>query len=716
MTKHESLDNEDDLRTVLPTEVGQNIEGQSAPRTESQNEDNTFRGSWFGLLSKYNHLLAQPEVRQEDIVSIEDYARQNGLWLMLDSISQDVVEAEIRLRQSAGQEVRRSDYSSRFPHLSRQLSNVDFESSSAHSPVTEGQAGDNTVSTVLTQNEANADSSPPQSLSIGSLFGQYRIDREIGHGGMGAVYLATHVKLSKQVALKILPKAFSKDRDRVLRFEREMRSLGRVDHPNIVRAFDAGDINGIQYLAMEYVEGIDLQKMIKKMGTCTPQLACSLLAQTTAGLHVAHSAGLVHRDIKPSNILVTHDGTVKIVDLGLARIQTTDTETDATDGLTLQQQMMGTPDYMAPEQWANAAEADGRADLYALGCTLYFLISGQPPFGTSDTKTVSRKMKAHLSSPAPSLLAIRDDLPEGLVELYTRLMAKDPEKRPQSALEVTDALNQIYPQVDTLKDMRSFVDMKQLHRSIAEASDGNRPSSPWIKSWGVAAGAIGLLIGIGSMFLTNSRPKTVVTNDRTVSVQSTNTSIAVEVIQKRSETDLQRRGYIGQQIDSAKLGDLVKLSIQFAKPRYCYVIALNPTEDLDWNVQLLHPASSDAKPESIDSLTIPSRGTSFIPLTDGSGQQVYLVVESSKSLPSFSEWNRLRNLSSLWTKCQRSGVWQFVDGSLSLRPLPDQERAAIVDIAPPELSNTLDKLQASIEGEQQQMTAVAFPVQAPFTR
>jgi len=710
--------NEVDENTLLPPASGVNLESQAAPKTESKKVDDTLAGSWFGLLSSYNHLLAQSPIRRENVVSIEEYARQNGLWLLLDSVPSDVVAAEIQVRQSAGEALRRSDYASRFPHLARQLDSLPFQSTVANEgQITKDQGTEDTASTILKDKENDHESGASASLSLGSQFGQYQIDKEIGQGGMGAVYLATHVKLGKQVALKILPKAFTKDRDRVLRFEREMRSLGRVDHPNIVRAFDAGEIEGVQYLAMEFVEGIDLQKMVKKLGPCTPELACKLIAQTTAGLQVAHAAGLVHRDIKPSNILVTRDGMVKIVDLGLARIQTTDTDVDATNQLTLQQQMMGTPDYMAPEQWANAAEADGRADLYALGCTLYFLLSGNPPYGSKDTKSVSRKMKAHLYAPPPRLQDVCQDLPDGLVQLYERLMAKDPDRRPQSAFEVNEALNKIYPQSDVQNSIVPLVDLKQISQCLAtESSAKALVTNRWNRPWVIAGCGLGLIIALGSIFALSNRPKPMSIPDRSISVQSPTASIGVEVIQKRSETDLQRRGIIGQQIDSAKLGDLVKLSVHFSEPSYCYVVALNPTNDPDWKSQLLYPANSEVKPELKDTITLPAKGTSFIPLTDGSGQQVYVVIESSKPLPSFQEWQSKHDWSSEWKQCQRAGVWQFINGDLSLRPLPDQERAAIVDIAPPELSGVLERLNASLGNDQQKITAVAFPVQAPFSR
>ncbi len=710
--------NETDENTLLPPASGVSLESQANPKTESKKVDETLAGSWLGLLSSYTHLLERSPIRREDVVSIEEYARQNGLWLLLDSVPNDVVAAEIKVRQIAGENLRRSDYASRFPHLARQLDSLPFQSTVTNEgKITKNQGEEDTVSTILEGKGHDHESGGLTSLSIGSQFGQYQIDKEIGHGGMGAVYLATHVKLGKQVALKILPKAFTKDRDRVLRFEREMRSLGRVDHPNIVRAFDAGEIEGVQYLAMEFVEGIDLQKMVEKLGPCTPELACKLIAQTTVGLQVAHSAGLVHRDIKPSNILVTRDGMVKIVDLGLARIQTTDTDADATNQLTLQQQMMGTPDYMAPEQWANAAEADGRADLYALGCTLYFLISGNPPYGGKDTKSVSRKMKAHLHAPAPKLQDVGQDLPDGLVLLYEKLMAKDPDQRPKSALEVSEALNKIYAQSDVQNSIVPLIDLKQINQCIAtessaKASTTNRWNLPWV----IAGCGLGLTIVIGSMFALNNRPKPMSISDRSSSVQSPSASIGVDVIQKRSETDLQHRGTIGQQIDSAKLGDLVKLSVLFSEPSYCYVIALNPTNDPDWKLQLLYPTNSELKPELKDTLTIPAKGTSFISLTDGSGQQVYVVIESSKALPTFQEWQSKHDWSSEWKQCQRAGVWQFFNGDLSLRPLANQERAAIVDIAPPELSGVLERLNASIGNDQQKITAVAFPVQAPFSR
>lgn len=272
---------------------------------------------------------------------------------------------------------------------------------------------------------------------VGSQLGPYKLVDKLGEGGMGAVYKARHVKLGKFLAMKILPQHVMSRPDALARFEREMLAVGALHHPNVVQAHDAGEINGVHYLSMEYVEGQDLQQLVKARGPMSVVNACKAIRQAAQGLAAAHKLGLVHRDIKPSNLFVTKQtGQIKILDMGLALLS----QEEVPAALTSTGQCFGTPDYMAPEQWNDAHSCDARADLYSLGCTLFFLLVGHPPYPTETHRTAANKMKGHVIDPIPGLQTKRSDVPPGLVAIFERLMAKLPEDRFSSADELVEAL------------------------------------------------------------------------------------------------------------------------------------------------------------------------------------------------------------------------------------------------------------------------------------
>ena len=240
-----------------------------------------------------------------------------------------------------------------------------------------GGGAEATVASVVHGNGAASESLPVESIR------EYKLLAKLGEGGMGAVYKALHTRLDKVVALKVLPAERMRDAGAVARFEREMKAVGKLDHPNIVRAMDAGEEDGMHFLVMEYVEGLDLSQLAKNTGPLPVADACELVRQAALGLAEAHEHGLVHRDIKPSNLMLAKpkkkkgEPTVKILDLGLALLS----EALAPDagGLTTSGQMMGTIDYMAPEQGGDSHQVDIRADIYSLGATLYRLLTGIAP-------------------------------------------------------------------------------------------------------------------------------------------------------------------------------------------------------------------------------------------------------------------------------------------------------------------------------------------------
>jgi serine/threonine protein kinase len=297
----------------------------------------------------------------------------------------------------------------------------------------------------LDSGSENNDSSPPLGATEASrpssglpiTLGQYELLARLGHGGMGMVYKARHLRLKRLVAVKVISQRRLPDPQAVARFHREMEAVGRLSHPNIVQATDAGEAAGQHFLAMEFVEGRNLAQLVRSGGPLQVADACEIVRQAAVGLEHAHAHGLVHRDVKPSNLMLANDGTIKVLDLGLARLlDNRGDEGEATGS----QQILGSPDFMAPEQAQDSRQVDARTDLYSLGCTLYFLLTGQPPFAEPQHNTRLKKVMAHVREQPRPIQDLRPDLPAPVIELLTRLLVKNPSDRPQSAAEVAEAL------------------------------------------------------------------------------------------------------------------------------------------------------------------------------------------------------------------------------------------------------------------------------------
>jgi serine/threonine protein kinase len=269
----------------------------------------------------------------------------------------------------------------------------------------------------------------------------YRLLSQLGAGGMGTVYKALHTKLDRVVAIKLLPPHKVRDAAAVLRFEREMKIVGQLEHPNIVRASDAGVFEGTPFLVMELVDGVDLDRYVREHGSLPIPLACEIVRQAALGLQHASERGVIHRDIKPSNLMLsrTADGgyVVKILDLGLAMFdqpQVTPSE------LTSDGQLMGTLDFMAPEQAQNTHTVDIRADIYSLGATLYKLLTGVSPFVGFARESVMNRLIALTTAEPRDVRELRADVPAALADFMHELLAKSPERRPNSPRDVAERL------------------------------------------------------------------------------------------------------------------------------------------------------------------------------------------------------------------------------------------------------------------------------------
>jgi hypothetical protein len=269
----------------------------------------------------------------------------------------------------------------------------------------------------------------------GFTLGKYRVLERIGHGGNGTVYLCEHQIVRSKVAIKVLPTNRAESPTALTRFYREARAAGALDHPNLVKARDVDQENGLHFLVMDFVNGANLQELVTRCGPLKPLRAAHYVAQAARGLEAAHAAGLVHRDVKPGNLLLDRHGVIRVSDLGLARFHCADD-----DPLTLRYQeqwVLGTADYVAPEQALNSHEVDGRADIYSLGATFYFLLTGRPPF--PEGKTAKKLMAHQVREPVP-VRQLRPGVPAEMAAVVARMMAKRPEQRYQSPAEVVAAL------------------------------------------------------------------------------------------------------------------------------------------------------------------------------------------------------------------------------------------------------------------------------------
>jgi serine/threonine protein kinase len=269
----------------------------------------------------------------------------------------------------------------------------------------------------------------------GFTLGKYKVLERIGSGGHSSVYLCEHLMVKRRVAIKVLPTAKADNPTALARFYREARAAGSLDHPNLVKAHDIDQENGLHFLVMDYVNGPSLQEIVSRFGSLSVRRAAHCIRQAAQGLQAAHAAGLVHRDIKPANILLDRHGVIRILDLGLARFFS-----DSADPLTLKfdhNNVLGTADYVAPEQALNSHDVDIRADIYSLGATFYFLLAGQPLFPGGQ---ITQKLIWHQTRQPTPIQQLRPEVPDELAAVIARMIDKDPCRRYQMPAVVIEAL------------------------------------------------------------------------------------------------------------------------------------------------------------------------------------------------------------------------------------------------------------------------------------
>ncbi len=268
----------------------------------------------------------------------------------------------------------------------------------------------------------------------GFFLGKYKLLGHLGTGGMSSVYLAEHQLMHRLRAVKVLPRTRVNDSSYLARFRLEAQTTASLDHPNIVRAYDVDNEGDNHYIVMEYINGKDLQGIVKDQHPLPLETICNYIAQAAEGLNYAHEEGLVHRDVKPANLLIEDRGLVKILDLGLALMKD-----DEQASLTIahNENVLGTADYLAPEQAVNSHNVDLRADIYGLGCTLYFALTGHPPFPDG---SLAQRINSHQTKMPADVRKERPDCPRDLADICNKMMQKKPAQRYQTMREVAEAL------------------------------------------------------------------------------------------------------------------------------------------------------------------------------------------------------------------------------------------------------------------------------------
>ncbi|MEQ8787639.1 MAG: bifunctional serine/threonine-protein kinase/formylglycine-generating enzyme family protein [Pirellulaceae bacterium] len=403
-----------------------------------------------------------------------------------------LLEIELEHRRAIGQFPHREDYAKRLAAHAATVARVfqSFDHDPSHAPQRRWERA-------------------PASLRAGDTVRDYELLEVIGAGGMGEVYRARHRAMDRTVALKLLAPRGRCSGETVERFKQEVRFAGRLSHPNIITAYDAGEHAGAMFLVMEFAEGEDLGTLVKRRGPLPPALALECIRQAAQGLDYAHRQGVIHRDVKPGNLLLDTSGTIRVLDLGLARLES---ETSSVDSLTPESGCLGTIDFMSPEQASAPREAGVRCDIYSLGCTLYYLLTGRP---TYEGASIVDRLLAHRELPIPELASRVRGASPSLQCLFSQLVAKAPDDRPSTMAEVVEQveaeLSRCMEDVEPRQQLALLVGCREEGAGTISLRDGGtlvdvsaRPRSPrrlpTKTVLAVVAFGIGLLLLAGSLW------------------------------------------------------------------------------------------------------------------------------------------------------------------------------------------------------------------------
>ena len=544
----------------------------------------------------------------------------------------ELIRIELEWRFRRGEQPSDAEYRTRFPSCADRLEDWLNEAQDSAELLTSNIPAD-TGAPDASRTGTYVPAAPSGGAAPPRVLGEYDVLERLGGGGMGEVYKARHRRLDKLVALKLLPVGSRHALDHAARFLREMKTIGGLDHVNVVEAHDAGEQSGVVYLVMKLVEGVDLSKLVRQRGPLPVAEACELARQAALGLQYLHERGLVHRDIKPSNLMRTPDGVVKILDLGLARWRV-----EAADGeqLTEAGQIMGTPDFLAPEQARSAADADIRADLYGLGATLFYLLTGRAPF--AHRQGIYEKLEASRAEKPPDVRSLRPEVPAALAALLDRLLAKRPEDRPRTPKEVAAALAELATTgTETVREGKP-VRIKSRRR--------------WL-----TAGVCGLMVlGVAGILIPRNRrvPEMPLNPDRQEIAKVASSKVRVLSLEIKHFANIRRdgspfdqpRGVLGKNSFAARRDDSVTVEGRLSRPAYAFLISFRP----DGTEEVCFPENEDEAPPLTDNPRYPSvsRGVNY-GLNEGEGLQLFALVVSSKPLPSFKTW-RARLGASPWRK------------------------------------------------------------------
>lgn len=529
-------------------------------------------------------------------------------------------------------------------------------------------------------------------------FGDYQVLNKIAEHGQGIVFRANHPRLHRQVVIKVCKWSDSASNRQALLDEAKV--LAQLSHPNVATVYDVQfDKDDDPYLVMEYIEGRNLADAIRESRPSVAE-AVAITKAVCDGLQHAHSFGILHLDLKPTNIVIRgSDRVPKIIDFGLAQLKPAYATAESSS-------YGGTFRYMAPEQ-ANSMKTrdlyelgrssekpqplDARADVFAVGAMLYELLTGKQLRLTGDSK--NQEMEDAIANNYDAAPLSQPGVPKQLAVLCQRALATNPEDRIGTVAEFASLLTQ-------------------------ETDPPKTTSQRGLLVGGVLLGCAALL-GIPLIVITFLKNGSTTQDQQapTGAVVPLETKpldpvdLSVQLFTRRSVDELQPEGVMGADHRIATQGQFVRVDTTLPSPCYCYLIALNPTEDPEWNIQLCYPENADTPPELLTTLSYPLKKTSFTELSDGIGQQAFVLITSPEPLKPFREWKAAVGERLKWPVNDTLGVWKYQKSEI--KPLyvdKSQDRGPTKDIAPKQFTALLENLTKALSNTNEEITAFAFPV------